>query len=132
MGLFGGSKAGGVTKDTVLAALRGVIDPNVGKDIVTLGLVEGLTVEGGHVSFTLQFTGEQPPLARAEIHSRARKAVQAVSGVSEVKAAMGSRSAGGHAAGHGQGPGRHSTPTAEELIPEVKQTIAVSSGKGGV
>src|SRR5262245_7503160 len=131
MGLFGGSKAGGVTKDTVLAALRGVIDPNVGKDIVTLGLIDGLTVEGGHVSFTLQFTGDQPPLARAEIHSRARKAVQAVSGVSDVKAAMGSRPAG-NAAGHGHGPGRHPAPTSEELIPEVKHTIAVSSGKGGV
>jgi ATP-binding protein involved in chromosome partitioning len=130
MGLFGGSKAGGVTKDTVLAALRGVIDPNVGKDIVSLGLIEGLTVEGGHVSFTLQFTGDQPPLARAEIHSRARKAVQAVSGVSDVKVAMGSRPAGGHSASHG--PGRPAAPTAEELIPEVKHTIAVSSGKGGV
>ena len=77
MGLFGGRKAGGLAKDTVLAALRGVVDPNLGKDIVTLGLVDGLTVEAGQVSFTLQFTGEQPPLARAEIHSRARKTVQA-------------------------------------------------------
>jgi ATP-binding protein involved in chromosome partitioning len=130
MGLFGGSKGGGLTKETVLAALRGVMDPNVGKDIVTLGLIEGLTIEEGHVSFTLQFTGDQPPLARAELHSRARKAVQALPGVSDVKAAMGSRPAGGHAAGHG--PGRNAAPTAEELIPEVKHTIAVSSGKGGV
>jgi ATP-binding protein involved in chromosome partitioning len=131
MGLFGGSKAGGVTKDTVLAALRGVVDPSVGKDIVSLGLIEGLTIEGGNVSFTLQFTSDQPPLARAEIHSRARKAVQALSGVSDVKAAMASRPAGGHA-GHAHGPARPAAPTAEEMIPEVKHTIAVSSGKGGV
>jgi ATP-binding protein involved in chromosome partitioning len=132
MGLFGGSKAGGVTKDAVLAALRGVIDPNVGKDIVTLGLVEGLTVEAGQVAFALQFTGDQPPLARAEIHSRARKAVQALPGVSDVKATMGSRPQGGQAAGHGHGPGRPGAPTPQELIPEVRHTIAVSSGKGGV
>ena len=132
MGLFGGSKAGGLTKDAVLAALRGVMDPNVGKDIVTLGLVEGLTVEAGHVAFTLQFTGEQPPLARAEIHSRARKVVQALSGVAEVKAGIASRAATGHSAGHGHGPARPATPTPEDLIPEVKHTIAVSSGKGGV
>ena len=133
MGLFGGSKAGGLTKDTVLAALRGVLDPNLGKDIVTLGLVDGLTVEAGQVSFTLQFTGEQPPLARAEIHSRARKAVQALHGVSDVKAAIASRAPGGHgAAGHGHAPARPGAPTPEELIPEVKHTIAVSSGKGGV
>ena len=129
MGLFGGSKAGGLTKDAVPAALRGVLDPNVGKDIVSLGLVDGLTVEAGHVSFTLQFTGEQPPLARAEIHSRARKAVQALPGVSEVKAGIASRAPAGTAAGHAHGPAR---PAAEELIPEVKHTIAVSSGKGGV
>ncbi len=129
MGLFGSSKANALTKDTVLGALRGVLDPNVGKDIVTLGLVEGLTVDGGQVSFTLQFTSDQPPLARAEIHSRARKIVQALPGVSDVKAGIASRAAAGHAAGHGPGPAR---PSAEELIPEVKHTIAVSSGKGGV
>jgi ATP-binding protein involved in chromosome partitioning len=132
MGLFGGSRASGLTKDTVLAALRGVVDPNAGKDIVTLGLVEGLTVEAGQVSFTLQFTGEQPPLARAEIHNRARKAVQAIPGVSVVKAGIASRPAGGHGAGQAHGHGRPGAPTAEELIPEVKHTIAVSSGKGGV
>src|SRR5262245_54151215 len=133
MGLFGGSKASGLSKESVLTALRGVLDPNLGRDIVTLGLVEGLTVEGGHVSFNLQFTGEQPPLARAEIHSRARKVVQALPGVTDVKAGMASRPAAGQAPGqghgHGHGPAR---PTPEELIPEVKHTIAVSSGKGGV
>ncbi len=132
MSLFGGSKAA-LTKEAVLAALRGVVDPNLGRDIVTLGLVEGLTVEDGHVAFTLQFTGEQPPLARAEIHSRARKLVQALPGVSDVKAGIASRTAAaqgaGHGHGHAHGPGKGAP---EELIPEVKHTIAVSSGKGGV
>jgi ATP-binding protein involved in chromosome partitioning len=132
MGLFGGSKATGLTKEAVLAALGGVMDPNVGKDIVTLGLVDALTVESGHVSFTLQFTGEQPPLARAEIHSQARKAIQALPGVSDVKAGIASRAAGGQAAGHAHGPARPAAPAPEELIPGVKHTIAVSSGKGGV
>jgi ATP-binding protein involved in chromosome partitioning len=131
VGIFGGSKSSGVTPESVLTALRGVLDPNLGQDIVTLGLVDGLTVEGGHVSFNLQFTGEQPPLARAEIHSRARKAVQALPGVSEVKAAIASRAPAGQAAGHGHGHGP-ARPAAEELIPEVRHTIAVSSGKGGV
>jgi ATP-binding protein involved in chromosome partitioning len=133
MGLFGGSKAGGLTKEAVLTALRGVLDPNLGRDIVTLGLVEGLTVEGGHVAFTLQFTGEQPALARAEIHSRARKAVQALSGVADVKAGIASRAAAGPSGhGHAHGPAKPASPAAEDLIPEVKHTIAVSSGKGGV
>ena len=129
MGLFGGSRANALTKEAVLGALRGVLDTNVGKDIVTLGLVEGVTVEGGRVTFTLQFTAEQPPLARAEIHNRARKIVQALPGVSDVKAGIASRGAAGQTAGHGHGPPR---PPPEELIPDVKHTIAVSSGKGGV
>src|SRR5262245_62824376 len=118
MGLFGGSKASGLTKDAVLAALRGVVDPNIGKDIVTLGLVEGLTVEAGQVSFTLQFTGDQPPLARAEIHSRARKAVQALNGVSDVKAGIDSCPSGGYPGGHAHGPARPAAPRAAELMPE--------------
>jgi ATP-binding protein involved in chromosome partitioning len=135
MGLFGGGKGSGLTKEAVLSALRGVVDPNLGRDIVALGLVDGLTVEDGHVAFTLQFTGEQPPLARAEIHSRARKAVQAIPGVSDVKAGIASRTPAGQATGHGHGHGHAHGPAKaapDELIPEVKQTIAVSSGKGGV
>ena len=79
MGLFGGNKTPGLTNDAVLTALRGVVDPNVGKDIVTLGLVQGLGIEAGAwCPSALASPGDQPPLARAEIHNRARKAVQAV------------------------------------------------------
>ncbi len=130
MGIFGGGKSGPVTPDAVLTALRGVVDPNLGQDIVTLGLVGGLTVEGGRVSFVLEFTGEQPPQARADIHSRARKAVQGLPGVTEVKAGIGTRAAA--RAPQGQGPHAHARPDATPLIPDVRHTIAVSSGKGGV
>jgi len=126
MALFGGSKPSGVTEEAVLGALRAVQDPNLGKDIVTLGLVKGLSIQGGQVSFTLEFTSQQPPLAKAEIHSQARKAVARLPGVSEVKAAMGSKTPGARA---GQAVAQ---PAKEDLIPEVKQTVAVSSGKGGV
>jgi ATP-binding protein involved in chromosome partitioning len=129
MGLFGGNKAA-VTEEAVLSALQRVVDPNLGRDIVSLGLVNGLTVEGGRVSFTLEFTGEQPPLARAELHNQARKAVQALPGVSEVKAGIASRAPAGRG---GQGHGHpHGRPSSEELIPQVRYTVAVSSGKGGV
>ncbi len=130
MGIFGGGKSGAVTPDAVLTALRGVVDPNLGQDIVTLGLVGGLTVEGGRVSFMLEFTSEQPPQARADIHSRARKAVQGLPGVTEVKAGIGTRAAA--RAPQGQGPHGHARPDATPLIPDVRHTIAVSSGKGGV
>jgi ATP-binding protein involved in chromosome partitioning len=130
MGLFGAKSGGAPTQDSVLRALRTVEDPESRQDIVSLGLVTDLAVDGGQVSFTLAFTS-QTAQARVEIHSRAKKAVAQLAGVSDVKVRMGAASprAAAHA-GHAGHP-QQGEP-AEPLIPEVKQTIAVSSGKGGV
>src|SRR5262245_31854058 len=127
MGLFGGRSSSGVTEDTVLKALRAVRDPESGQDIVSLGLVKGLVVEGRRVGFTLEFT-TQPPLAKVEIHSQARKIVAALPGVSEAKVAMAAskpRSAAQPTHAHQPAAGGGKA----ELIPDVKHTIAVSSGK---
>jgi ATP-binding protein involved in chromosome partitioning len=124
MGLFSG-KSAAVTPETVLGALRAVEDPESRTDIVSLGLVTGLAVEAGQVSFTLAFTN-QSAQARVEIHSRARKVVSQLPGVTGVKVGMGAGARASAQPGH-----EHATP-AEPLIPEVRQTIAVSSGKGGV
>jgi ATP-binding protein involved in chromosome partitioning len=113
-----------ITEEAVLQALRTVQDPDAGKDIVSLGLVQGMTIQDGRVSFSLQFTA-QPAVAKAQIHSQARKVVAALPGVSDVKVAMGG---GAQATGRPAPP----EPPKEDLIPEVKHTIAVSSGKGGV
>jgi ATP-binding protein involved in chromosome partitioning len=133
MSLFGGRGAGGVTEEVVLSALRGVKDPETNADVVSLGLVKGLTVDGGKVAFTLEFTS-QSALAKVEMHSQARKTVAALPGVSEAKVAMGGpRPRAAAQQGHGQHA--HGAPAGEpaaDLIPDVKHTIAVSSGKGGV
>src|SRR5438093_10507696 len=126
MAWFGGGKPTAVTQDVVLDALRRVHDPNLGADIVTLGLVKQVAIQGGQVSFTLEFSGQQPPQVKVEIHSQARKAVGQLPGVTEVKAAMASKPQASR-----PGPGAAAAPR-EDLIPEVKQTVAVSSGKGGV
>ncbi len=113
-----------MTEEAVLRALRTIQDPDAGKDIVSLGLVQGMTIQDGNVSFTLQFT-TQPALAKAQIHSQAKKVVAGVPGVSNVQVAMG---------GGAQAAGRPAPaePPKEDLIPDVKHTVAVSSGKGGV
>ena len=123
-----------VTQDAVLDALRAVKDPDAQQDIVALGLIRDLAIAESQVSFTLAFT-TQSPASRATMHSMASRAVGRVPGVSKVQVKMGSGQAArppqaaphAHGHAHGQGPSK-----AEELIPEVKQTIAVSSGKGGV
>ena len=123
------------SEQDVLDALRGIKDPESQTDIVALGLVRDLTIRGGDVSFTLAFGG-QPAQTKVMIHSMANKLVGRLPGVSRVNAKMGGAAAshahGGHA--HAQNAPQTAAPPqrAADMIPEVKQTIAVSSGKGGV
>ena len=123
-----------VTQDAVLEALRAVRDPDAQQDIVSLGLIRDLTIADAQVSFTLAFT-TQSPASKAAMHSMASRAVQRVPGVEKVQVKMGagqpSRPAQAAPHAHGQ-THAHGQPKAADLIPEVKQTIAVSSGKGGV
>jgi ATP-binding protein involved in chromosome partitioning len=121
-----------VTQDAVLEALRAVRDPDAQQDIVSLGLIRDLTIADAQVSFTLAFT-TQSPASKAAMHSMASRAVQRVPGVEKVQVKMGAGQPGRPAQAAPHAPGHaHGQPKAEDLIPEVKQTIAVSSGKGGV
>jgi len=120
------SQSTAVTPETVLRALRTVQDPTLQQDIVSLDLVKELAIENGRVSFTLGFTA-QPAIVKAEIHSQARKVVSQLPGVSEVQVRMGSGAQASAQPQHGP-----AAPQKADLIPEVKHTIAVSSGKGGV
>src|SRR2546429_1811300 len=123
-----------VSEEAVLRALRGIRDPEQQQDIVTLGLIHDLQIADSEVSFTLAFT-TQSPQAKVTMHSMASRLVSQVPGVSRVQVKMGgvakpaaaAPAAAAPAHGHGQGPARGA-----DLIPEVRHTIAVSSGKGGV
>src|SRR2546425_6314522 len=119
-----------VTEQAVLDALRGVKDPEQQQDIVSLGLIRDLTIADSQVNFTLAFT-TQSPASKATMHSMASRAVGRVAGVSKVQVKMGgspgARPAQPAAHAHAPGPERSA-----DFIPEVKHTIAVSSGKGGV
>jgi ATP-binding protein involved in chromosome partitioning len=100
----------------VLNALRKVMDPDLGRDIVTLGFIKDLEVGDNRVSFTLQLTTPACPI-REHLLAQARAAVEAL-GVADVQVCL-------TAAAPVPSPGR-------ALIPQVKHTVAVASGKGGV
>ena len=136
-----------VTEATVLEALKAVKDPERGQDVVSLGLVQGMAIKGGHVHFTLEVEPERGPRLEP-MRKAAEKAVEALPGVLSVTAvltadkpgrapapAQGHAHAHGHDHGHGhqqggqaQGRGQPNKP----LIPGVKTIVAVASGKGGV
>jgi ATP-binding protein involved in chromosome partitioning len=122
------------TEQAVLEALRGLKDPESQKDIVTLGLVRDVSVRGGDVSLTLAFSG-QPPATKVMLHSMASKLVGQLPGVAKVQVKMGAAGASAaqaHAHGHAHAAPSAPQPKAPDFIPEVRHTMAVSSGKGGV
>jgi len=124
------------SEQSVLDALRGIKDPDSQKDIVSLGLVRDLAIRGSDVSLTLAFAG-QAPATKVMIHSMASRLVGQLPGVSTVQVKMGggAPAAPAHAHGHAHGAAAAPAPPpakSPDLIPEVRHTIAVSSGKGGV
>jgi ATP-binding protein involved in chromosome partitioning len=119
-----------VSEQAVLEALRAVRDPEAQRDIVTLGLVKDLHVHDSEVAFTLAFT-TQPPATRATLHSMASRVAGQVPGVTRVQVRMASAQAAARPAAAPAAPAPPPSRAAD-LIPEVRHTIAVSSGKGGV
>lgn len=73
------------TPDAVREALKQVIDPEVGVDIVSLGLVYGVEVEGGNVTVTFTLTTPGCPL-RTVMVSGVTATVYALPGVEHVQA----------------------------------------------
>ena len=113
-----------LTQQQVLDALKKVRFPGLSRDIVSFGFVHDLQVENGLVSMTIRFQSENPAVGQ-QILRDAEKAVRAIEGVKDVKIGLdvGSRQ-------QAAGPSGSSAPA--RMLPGVKATIAVASGKGGV
>jgi len=103
----------------VLDALRVVTDPDLGRDIVSLGFVKDVRVADGSVGFTIELTTPACP-ERDRMRQQARHAVAALLGAGVVDVTMTARVRGS------------SGPMKQQLLPSVKNIIPVASGKGGV
>ena len=119
------------TEQQILDALRCVRDPDRSADVVSLGMIEGLRVHDGHVSFSIVVEPERG--AKLEpLRKVAEKTVHALPGVLTVTAVLTAekKPAAAHGAGHHHQAAspRH----ADTLLPDVHAIIAVASGKGGV
>ena len=126
-----------VIEQDVLEALKRVTDPDRGTDIVSLGMVAGLVVKDGNVGFSIEVEPERgaqlEPLRQA-----AESAVDALPGVLSVNAVLTAERAaatppqqtpaGGQVHAPAHGPQQQAAP----LAPDVKNIVAVASGKGGV
>jgi ATP-binding protein involved in chromosome partitioning len=107
------------TQEQLLAALASVKDPNTGKDFVGSKAVKNLQVEGGDVSFDVELgypaKSQAPEMRRALV-----AAARTVPGVGNVSVNITTRVTA------------HSVQRGVQLMPNVKNIIAVASGKGGV
>ena len=108
-----------LTEPAVLEALRQIKDPDLHKDIVTLGFIHDLRINGGEVSFRIVLTTPACPV-KAEMESAARELVGAIPGVTSVRVTMDAEVPKGRGIGD------------KVSVPGVRNIIAVSSGKGGV
>jgi len=108
-----------ITVDAVKAALSGVVDPNTGKDLVAGKSVKNIEIKGNDVSFDVELG--YPANSQLEaIGSAAAAAVRAVEGVGAVDVNTYSKIVA------------HAVQRGVKLMPNVKNIIAVASGKGGV
>lgn len=106
------------TVDDVMGALRGVMDPELGRDIVSLGMVKDVQVQDGTARIKVELTTPACPL-KSVIQRDVEAVARSVAGIDRVEVEMGAKVAG-------------RTREKGERLPAVANIIAVGSGKGGV
>jgi ATP-binding protein involved in chromosome partitioning len=108
-----------INKEIVLKALKQVIDPDLKKDIITLKMLEDLKIEGNNIFITIRLTTPACPM-KSEFVRQCNEAIESFVGSDAVV--------------HVDFTAKttSSRDAKKELLPEVKNIIAVASGKGGV
>jgi ATP-binding protein involved in chromosome partitioning len=108
-----------INEESILDALRQIQDPDLHKDIVTLGFIRDLKIDGGAVSFRIVLTTPACPV-KAEMESAAKEIIGSMPGVTSVAVTMDAEVPKGRGLGE------------KVVIEGVRNIVAVSSGKGGV
>ena len=108
-----------ITETAVIDALRGVDDPELHRDIITLNMVRDLRIDDSSVSMTLVLTTPACPLI-PQFKESVETALLGVPGVASANVAIDSEVRGHHGAGE------------KRPVEGVKNIIAVASNKGGV
>ena len=108
-----------LTSEDVLRALSRVIDPELGQDLVSLGMIHDARVENDVAKFTLRLTTPACPI-RDHMERMAHQAVANLPGIRDVQVKV-----------EANVPASYSLP-GQRSLPGVRQVIAVASGKGGV
>ena len=107
-----------ITEAQVLDALRSVMDPDLHRDIVSLGFVLNLSIDQGLVAFDVNLTTPACPV-KDRLRDQSKQAVLAIPGVKDVRVNMTAEV-------------RRPPAPSTQALQNVRNIIAVGSGKGGV
>jgi len=118
-GLSGGGDKQGPSEDAILAALRNIEDPDLHRDIVSLGFVKDVNVCGGNVALKIVLTTPACPV-RDQMRQQAVELIGALPGVENVSVEMAADVRA------------HSPIKGPRAVEGVRNIIAVASNKGGV
>ena len=120
-----------VTTEQVLNALKTVQDPDLKRDLVSLGFIKNLTVNGGRVAFAIELTTPACPV-RELMKEQAASAVNTIPGVVSVDITMTSQVRSSINPPGPTSAGAAAGQPSSSLIPTIKNVIPIASGKGGV
>ena len=128
-----------ITKEQVLDALAGVIDPERAQSVVALAMVSGIVVKGSNVGFALEVEPSEAA-AKEPLRLACEKAVLALPGVTSATAVLTAERAPGAAQARPAGsPMARGAPATDPRtlggkpgLPGIRAVVAVASGKGGV
>ena len=118
-------------RDDIEAALRGVIDPELNADIVELGMVSGIDLDGSHAAIGVALTVAACPM-RDQIENDVVRKVKAIPGISTVTVDVTAMTSSQRSELMGKVRLRARETATPTMISPQTRVIAVSSGKGGV
>ena len=122
---------GMVQMTEIEAALARVIDPELGADIVDLGMVKNVRIDGGHVTVKIALTIAACPL-RDQIENEVLRKLRAVSGVTDVTIEIGAMTQAERTELMERARLRAREQAEPTMVHPNTRVVAVSSGKGGV
>ena len=112
------SNNGNLTRESVRTALSRIIDPDLGRDIVSLGFVKDVEITQQRIAVTIELTTPACPV-KDQMKAQAEEYLREL-GVDEVEVTMTAKVVGDE------------DPRRKSVLPGVSNTVAVASGKGGV
>ncbi len=125
-----------ISKENILEKLAAVKDPELGKDLVSLGMISDIIIKNGNVGFSIEVDPKRGP-SLEPLRKEAENVVRKIPGVLSVSAVLTAhrgiqKSENNPTTSKDQQPVASASGKSRELAPDVKNIIAVASGKGGV